>query len=523
MNRRSVRKLLGSLAGAAVLVALAATFGRDGRSGSVGRLGDAVADHEALEPSSPALNRAGIAVPTGSGTLRQPGETEGPRSVRVLHAPGGRFGLDPLIVGLSDAFGLARPSHTHAAVDLGQVVGTLGLDQLGGLTRGLLSVAVDDAGLVLSFDSGVITRTWDRFVGTIAEWWRSGVRHAAEVQGQASQWAMTWFDGNRPVAPPSDEEIPRRAVLLVQGVDGPGQAWRGATLLGSGALSGAAGVWDDLIPALCEAGQMAVQFEYSGQAPLAASADALGEALLALRAHGVEEVDFVAHAAGGLVVRDVLTRAEWYAGDGEGGSALPRVRRAILVAPPNHGAAFARRAAMREAESALGPAAARAANPPVAAGRQRPAGPEARVLRDEVRLEIQRAMGGAMHDLRPGSAYLSDLNARPLPEDVQMTIIAGRLLNRDAGLSAPAAELAAEMAAEAASDAAQGEARRARAAAMETWLGDGLISLESAILPGVRDVVVLPGNHRSLLVKRRGDHAPPAIPVIVDRLAEGWR
>jgi hypothetical protein len=105
----------------------------------------------------------------------------------------------------------------------------------------------------------------------------------------------------------------------------------------------------------------------------------------------------------------------------------------------------------------------------------------------------------------PGSAFFTNLDTRPLP-DATMTIILGRLLPVPTSPNAVGRALLDAM-------------------------GDGVVSVASARLAGVRDVVELKGTHRGLIrnvsptdaVRTRLGRAPkgavpPAIPVIVDRL-----
>ena len=53
-------------------------------------------------------------------------------------------------------------------------------------------------------------------------------------------------------------------------------------------------------------------------------------------------------------------------------------------------------------------------------------------------------------------------------------------------------------------------------------LGDGVVTVASAAMPGARDVVLVPGNHASMLARLLpfGDEVPPAIPVVLERLEE---
>ena len=51
-------------------------------------------------------------------------------------------------------------------------------------------------------------------------------------------------------------------------------------------------------------------------------------------------------------------------------------------------------------------------------------------------------------------------------------------------------------------------------------IGDGVVSIESARLPDVDDTIVVEGNHLSMIVNVfRSDSTPPAIPIVLERLA----
>ncbi len=287
---------------------------------------------------------------------------------------------------------------------------------------------------------------------------------------------------------------PARLALLVHGLDEPGS------------------VWDDLAPALHGAGHAVARFDYPNDQPIADSAGALGEALRDLRRAGTTEVDLICHSMGGLMARDVLTRPALYAGRCAGGDALPAVGRLIMLGTPQAGSAWA----------------------------------QARVIA-EMRDQVERwwrspdwdprpllngfeadGAGEAGRDLMPGSAYLTDLNARPLPEGAPITLVIGRLAPiADEDLAWVArSPLVRELLGEA-------EARRlvAWVRSVSTELGDGVVPAPSAELPGVTDIVYVEANHRGMvttipieqqvrgLVGAPVQATPPAIPIILDRLA----
>lgn len=292
---------------------------------------------------------------------------------------------------------------------------------------------------------------------------------------------------------PLHGQTPERIVLLIHGLDELG------------------GIWDDLAPALQEAGHVVARFEYPNDEPIPDSASLLAGHLRDLRRRGTGRIDIVAHSMGGLVARDCLTRPGLYAGEAGGHDDLPAIERLITLGTPNHGSPLARFRAVLEVRERLARAYEtdnwRALNP---------ADPEAR-----------RGLAGP--DLLPGSEFLRDLNERPLPRGVRWSIIAARLAApEDLGLGTLAHNglLAGAI----------GPQRLSRWAAAGELLaadvGDGVVPLSSTPLAGVEDYVVVEANHRSL-VKRieigdrvsnllglGGEHAPPpAIPLVLERLA----
>lgn len=286
-------------------------------------------------------------------------------------------------------------------------------------------------------------------------------------------------------------DLPRRLVLLIHGLDEPGP------------------IWDDAAPAIRSSGFPVARFEYPNDQSIARSADLLADWMCIMRAAGVERLDIVAHSMGGLVARDVLSRTAYYGGDATGGDSLPRVERLIMIGTPNHGAPLASLRPAAELREQVGRW--------LASG-----GQDATILLGF----LADGDGEAGKDLAPGSPFLVDLNARPLPSGVRITIVEGRVGAASRGMICAAL--------------GRPELRRLlgeeRADALESWtadrlldLGDGVVPSASCRLDGVEDVVVLEADHRSMirrlrlverarsLTGRRRD-APPALAVVLDRL-----
>ncbi len=302
--------------------------------------------------------------------------------------------------------------------------------------------------------------------------------------GDPGDYGLALVSAGRVSPPPAP---PKRLVVLVHGLDDP------------------IGPWRDLVPALEAEGHVAAVFRYPDDGPIASSADLLAAELGSLRAAGVERVDLVAHSMGGLVARDVLTRDEHYAGDGAGGRRFPALDRLILIGTPHHGAPLAVLRGVAE----FGEHVAHAW--------------EGRVSLFDWS-EDGRGEAGA--DVRPGSEFLRGLNGRPLARHTRHTIIAGsvspvresgvRILDRTAQRLARGGNAPAWLGALAGST-LSGISSRLRAGVR--GLGDGVVALDSALLPGVEDVVILEAGHVEMVQSiLPADRPPPAIPVILDRL-----
>lgn len=271
---------------------------------------------------------------------------------------------------------------------------------------------------------------------------------------------------------------PQRGVLLIHGLDEPGT------------------IWDDLAPALAEAGHVVVRFDYPNDQPIADSGSLLQSALESLKADGCADLDLVCHSMGGLVARDALTR------DAPG--PVPHIDRLIMVGTPNHGSPLAPLRGVAEAREQIVRWARSLTNPP----------PMDAYLTD--------GEGEAGIDLAPGSEFLTALNARPMPADLRCTIIAGHLspvTDEDARAFVDSSVL---------KWIAGDENVRAIGDAINL-LGDGVVPLDSAMLEGVDDVVIVNANHRAILKRSALENAirdaadapgdpPPAIPIILDRL-----
>ena len=153
-----------------------------------------------------------------------------------------------------------------------------------------------------------------------------------------------------------------------------------------------------LLAALREAGFPAATFNYPNDQPIADSAKLLSADLKELAGFDANrKVSLVTHSMGGLVARACVEDAALDPGN---------VRRLIMIAPPNHGSRLAQLSKGTDVwahtfGSKLG-------------------GPLERV-----RTSIVDGLAEAADDLRPGSPFLTQLNARRRNPHVRHTIILG--------------------------------------------------------------------------------------------------
>jgi pimeloyl-ACP methyl ester carboxylesterase len=316
-------------------------------------------------------------------------------------------------------------------------------------------------------------------------WWAESDPQAERqlrvlVQDQLHEWfpeEMTPASGVYGLFPRSSETAAGTAprVVLVHGLDEPG------------------GIWDDLVPALGEAGFEAWEFRYPNDQGIDRSADLLAEHWPQLEPAG--PVVLVGHSMGGLVVRDFVSRLRHPEGAAPavGG---PDVAGVILAGTPNQGSEWARLRVWLEIRDKLAPGTDRRF--PLFAG-----------LRD--------GTGAAKIDLRPGSAFLREMGERQWPARVPVRIIGGILLEPPRSMTASLESIGNEL------------VSPELASALHAWwsdigdgLGDGVVPVESLPFDGAPQPILLPASHRGMLARFfANDPEPPAIAHIID-IASGW-
>lgn len=264
-------------------------------------------------------------------------------------------------------------------------------------------------------------------------------------------------------------------VILVHGLDEPGN------------------IWDDLVPALGEAGFEVWEFRYPNDQGIDRSADLLAE-------HWPQQetdrpVMLIGHSMGGLVVRDFVSRLRHPEG-ADPAVAGPAVAGVILAGTPNQGSEWARLRVWLELREQLTP------------------GMDGRF---SLFAGLRDGTGAAKIDLRPGSAFLRELDERQWPTRVPVQIIGGVLLEPPPSMTAGLESIGGEL------------VSPELDSALRSWwsdigdgLGDGVVPVASLTLQDAPPPILVPASHRGMLARFfASDPEPPAIPHIID-IALGW-
>ncbi len=281
----------------------------------------------------------------------------------------------------------------------------------------------------------------------------------------------------RNVVDPTEEPV-----VLIHGLDDPEK------------------VWVNLAPTLAREGFDVWKMQYPNDQPIRDSARLFFERLKTFRELGAKRIMIVAHSMGGLVSREALTNPEFgyieKARDGE----VPEVIELILVGTPNHGSEFARFRVVTEFREQW----------------IRAARGEGHWLRG-----ILDGVGEAKIDLLPGSQFLTQLNARPHPEGVRMSIIAGIATHLDDEKIVEFITSTREKLPENTHSMLKALERALRSAT-HGW-GEGLVTVSATRLDGV-PLQTVRGTHLSMIRNyvKESDRVPPAVPIIVEQLKQ-WK
>jgi len=270
----------------------------------------------------------------------------------------------------------------------------------------------------------------------------------------------------------------RHSVVLIHGLDDPGKVWR------------------SLAPAFVKSDFNVWRMEYPNDQPVVESAQLFFRELKTLRQQGIDSISIVGHSMGGLVSREMLTNpAIGYKTVLKKGE-VPGFGSLIMVRTPNHGSQMARFRVFSELRDQL-----------------------ARITKGESTWlsVIFDGAGEAKIDLLPESRFLTELNARPHPQGVDMLVIAG--------ITSPWTE----------NDIQRwiGNLRKnvpedfhgridglsKDTIAMTHGLGDGLVTVDSARLEGV-PLRTVEGTHLTIIRNLTEDsrRIPPAVPIILTHL-----
>lgn len=371
--------------------------------------------------------------------------------------------------------GLADQSEPQ--IEVNKPAGRLTLMLITRATQRAVTFDVNDRELVVRLDEARL-RSEEKRV-------RSALRLLVQRRfpGLAAQAEATYgirvHAGDGTTVIPNSATVRPEVVVLVHGLDDPGK------------------VWNVLVPALVRESLIVCEFRYPNDQPISRSADLLCKELEQLRALDVRRVTLIAHSMGGLVSREVLTSPHSYAGRGSGHAAWPDVTRLIMVATPNHGSAMVKLRFVGELREQI----------------ERGVSGEGGVL-----TAVLDGAGEAKVDLLPGSEFLESLNARELPTDVFLTIIAGRsspITEGTVNWLRSALELIRPESVRDKLDHLVGEFSQ-----FTDGVSDGLVTVESTRLTGVDDHVIVDGNHMTVIrnLTKTSQRVPPAIPHILDRV-----
>jgi len=323
---------------------------------------------------------------------------------------------------------------------------------------------------------------WDRWLQTLP--WPHDWDQAFESLERWTREAapVAWANQQRQRGLLIDQAIdPRRPlVVLIHGLDGNADCCRPMTRL------------------LQQAGWQTAIFCYPADKHLSGNAQLLAEHLGALReVYPDLKIDLVTQSMGGLVARQYVEGPQYAGG----------VDRLILIAPPNAGSSWARFSW---------------ASKLVAHWQRYHRDPQWSAA-----WMITEGLCQAGCDLKPGSRFLLELNSHPRRAGVKYTIIAGDLPAGDR----VGAELIEASARLACGRWPQTWGPRQLNATAQYWAealreergrGDGPVSLASAALAGVDDLVIVHADH--LCLYESVDGRPPAAwPIVQDRLADHGR
>ena len=308
------------------------------------------------------------------------------------------------------------------------------------------------------------------------------MRKALEEQFHETFAALRSEYGLHPFSPGDREKVAGegKSVILVHGLDDPGL------------------IWQDLAPALVGQGFRVFIMSYPNDQPIRDSAAFFFRQLQEFAGrHGAAPVAIVGHSMGGLVTREMLTNPAIGYARAEEARLVPPLSHFIMIGTPNHGSVFSRLRLLTEIRD------------------QAVAGAEKGYhwLRPVV-----DGLGEAAIDIYPGSEFLTELNCRPLPRVGRMLVIAGIMSPFEPSEALAFLHGLRGVVPEPVQPPPGLELLVGKIIGQ---LGDGLVSVESARLPGV-PLVQVQGTHVTIIRNLGGESSrvPPAIPVILRELEQ---
>jgi hypothetical protein len=351
-------------------------------------------------------------------------------------------------------------------IDIRGIGGWVAIRALDGALGDGFDVRVSDRELVIQFDPDKLPRDWD-----------AGCDAAVRFMQVAAPDATARQNRRFGLRLPQVVDPSQPLVVLIHGLDGDA-----ASCAALGEL-------------LLKDGHQVAYFSYPADQPLERSGELLADRLTQLR-HDFPSlhVDLIALSMGGLIARQFVEGPDYRGG----------VDHLIMIAPPNGGSSWS------------------------------PLAPLMKLIVNAVQCwsdsewspawMITQGVTQAGRDLRPGSKFLAELNSHPRRAGVQYTIIAG---DRPVGYRVESQALAwgAHLLGAAVplswvwrplDSALQGQIERL---GQRTGQSDGPVSLQSARLAGVDDLVIVPADHVALYESVQG-RPPASWPVIQDRLDE---
>jgi len=315
-------------------------------------------------------------------------------------------------------------------------------------------------------------------------WSESNPEQERELRILVHEQLQEWF--------PEEMALPEAQFGFIAATgEGPGDGQPDVVLLHG--LDEPGGIWDDLLAEFEAAGIVAWEFRYPNDQAIDRSADMLAEYWPRLSED--RPVILIGHSMGGLVIRDFVSRWRFPPNDEhrlEGAG----VRGVILIATPNRGSDWARLRVWLQVRELIASAAQQ---------------------RFSLFVGLREGTGAAKIDLRPGSAFLAELNERPWPPHVPIRLIAGVLAEPTAEMRRSIEALTAEFGAGELADAFE-----AWWGGLEEGVGDGAVPLSSVTLPEAPPPIVVAGSHRGILARTSvSDAEPPAIAYVVE-IIEQW-